>query len=246
MLIFCSFVLLMGFSLLHPLFRGSYLTKPLRDWILDGCGLFCQGVVIPGLQVILVVGFWQKCFPTAQGCLHLDRGLAFVLSFVGVDYLYYWNHRLLHTRIFWPLHRVHHSSTHMDVLCTSRNTLWTSFLILYLWIHGLFLYLLQDPTSYLLGVSFTSVLDLWRHSPWIVPQSSWLYRLSSSWLILPQDHHCHHRQGSLGQLFGANLKIWDQLHSTWNPDISSAAPLGIPVLLPLWKQLLWPFSSQQQ
>lgn len=246
MLIFLSFVLLLALSLLHPLFRCSYLAKPLRDWILDGCGLFCQGVVIPALQVILVVGFLQKCFPDAQGCLHLDRGAAFGISFVVVDYLYYWNHRLLHTQIFWPLHRVHHSATHMDVLCTSRNTLWSSFFILYLWVHGLLLYLLQDPTSYLLGVSVTSALDLWRHSSWTVPQSSWLYRLTSSWLILPQDHHRHHSQGTLGQFFGANLKIWDRLHSTGNPGISSLPSLGIPVLLPLWKQLLWPFPSQQQ
>ena len=37
--------------------------------------------------------------------------------------------------------------TDMDLLGTSRNTLWASFLMIYLWVHALFIYSLQDPSA---------------------------------------------------------------------------------------------------
>ena len=113
--------------------------------------------------------------------------LAFILSFVLVDYLYYWNHRLLHSRWLWRLHLVHHTVTEMQVFETARNTLWTSFFIIYLWVHGLFIYLLKDPNWYVAGVSLTCALDLWRHSAMALAPNSLLYRLISGWLILPQN-----------------------------------------------------------
>lgn len=241
MLVFVIFLLLLAFTLKDRGRRLLIFKKSHRDWILDLLGLFAQGVIIPALQVTLIYFIYQKLLPGARGTWDLNRPFAFMLCLVGVDYLYYWNHRLLHDPLFWPIHQVHHTATQMDVLCTSRNTLWSSFCIIYLWIHGLFLYLLSDPSSYLLAIGMTSALDLWRHSFFELPQDSWLYRWISPWLILPQDHaNHHHKEGKRG-LFGANFKLWDRLHSTCPRDIPSSGDLGIPVPLPLWKQLFWPF-----
>ncbi|AFZ24254.1 sterol desaturase [Cylindrospermum stagnale PCC 7417] len=242
LLIFVTFLSLITWTISDKFSRTQLKAKSREDWLLDGVGLTIQGIFIPLLQATLVYWLYQYLLPNQQGYLKLSPILTFILSFVVVDYLYYWNHRLLHSKSFWQLHQVHHTVTQMDVLGTSRNTVWTSLLIVYLWIHTLFLYLLADPTGYLLGVSLTSALDLWRHSRLMISENSWLYGFLSLWLILPQDHAWHHCRDFPHANYGANLKIWDKLHGTYyeSPDLPST--IGIPISL-TWKQkIFFPFS----
>jgi sterol desaturase/sphingolipid hydroxylase (fatty acid hydroxylase superfamily) len=214
------------------------------SWILDLVGLFVQGFAIPILQVVAIGKLYTWIFPGWQGAIVLPPVLGFLLNFVAIDYLYYWNHRLFHRNTFWPVHQVHHSVTAMDVLGTSRNTLWTSFLIVYLWLNGLFVYLLDDPTWYLLGMSVTSALDLWRHSRFEVAVGSGLYRVLSPWLMLPQDHRWHHGSAALGCNFGANLKLWDRLHGTDYQGEGAPEALGVSIELSLMRQLVFPFNRR--
>jgi sterol desaturase/sphingolipid hydroxylase (fatty acid hydroxylase superfamily) len=225
-----------GWQLLHQRQRSS--------WILDTIGLFVQGFVIPILQVVVLGKLYGWLLPGWQGTIVVSPVLGFLLNFVAIDYLYYWNHRSLHGKALWPLHQVHHSVTAMDVLGTSRNTLWTSFLIVYLWLNGLFVYLLDDPTWYLLGVSVTAALDLWRHSRFTIGQETGLYRWLSPWLMLPQDHCWHHGSASLGCNFGANLKVWDRLHGTGVAGEDVPEDLGVTVDLSLVRQLVFPFKRR--
>ena len=242
LLIFGSFIGLVRWTIINQVGRTQLQAKSREDWLLDGIGLTIQGILIPLLQATLVYWLSQYLLPTQQGYLKVSLVPAFIISFVVVDYFYYWNHRLLHTKLLWKVHQVHHTVTQMDVLGTSRNTLWTSLLIIYLWIHTLFLYLLADPTGYLLGVSLTSALDLWRHSSLIIPESSWLYQFLSSWLILPQDHAWHHYREVHNYNYGANLKIWDKLHGTYYDSKNLPSIIGIPSSLNLFQKLFFPFS----
>ena len=238
MFVFSAFVLLVG---LTAWYSGSELRqKPFGDWILDSVGLWVQGLLIPLLQLTLLQKLYQQLFPEWHHSLLLHPALAFALSFVAVDYLYYWNHRFLHSPWGWWVHQVHHTVTAMDVLGTSRNTLWSSFLIVYLWVHGLFIYLLADPTVYVLGGSLTAALDLWRHSRFSPSTDSGFYAWLSPWLILPQDHGWHHHQGVNGVNYGANLKLWDRLHGTWYSSEQWPSQLGQSSDLPLWRQMLYP------
>jgi sterol desaturase/sphingolipid hydroxylase (fatty acid hydroxylase superfamily) len=219
------------------------LQRSRSSWILDTIGLFVQGFVIPILQVVVIGKLYGWVLPGWQGTIVLSPVLGFSLNFVAIDYLYYWNHRLLHGKALWPLHQVHHSVTAMDVLGTSRNTLWTSFLIVYLWVNGLFVYLLADARGYLLGVSVTAALDLWRHSRFTIGWETRLYRWLSPWLMLPQDHCWHHGRALLGCNFGANLKVWDRLHGTDLEREDAPEDLGVAVDLPLVRQLVFPLGS---
>ncbi|MBE8996757.1 sterol desaturase family protein [Nostoc sp. LEGE 12447] len=242
LLIFGSFIGLVGWTITNQVGRTQLKVKSREDWLLDGTGLTIQGILIPLLQASLVYWLYQYLLPTQQGCLKVSVVPAFIISFVVVDYLYYWNHRLLHTKLLWNVHQVHHTVTQMDVLGTSRNTLWTSLLIVYLWIHTLFLYLLADPIGYLLGVSLTSALDLWRHSSLIIPENRWFYQFLSSWLILPQDHAWHHCREIHNYNYGANLKIWDKLHGTYYESKKLPSIIGISSSLNLFQKLFFPFS----
>lgn len=245
--VFVVFLILMALTVANDSRLASLRARSYEDWVLDLVGLFFQGVLIPILQITAVYQLYQYALPGDRGSLNLPAVAAFLLSFVFVDYLYYWNHRLLHTPWLWHIHMVHHTLTEMHVLGTSRNTLWTSFLIVYLWVHALFLYLLQDPTWYVAGVSLTSALDLWRHSAVLESSSAeapipkcLLYRWSTL-LILPQDHAWHHaNDGDYGN-YGANLKIWDKLHGTAYECERPPDSLGVKTNLTLTQKLFWPF-----
>lgn len=240
MIVFGTFVLLVILTVWHS---GAQLRqKSLNDWILDSAGLWVQGLLIPLLQLSLLQQLYQQLFPRWQGSLSLHPMVAFALSFVAVDYLYYWNHRLLHSRWGWIAHQIHHTVTNMDVLGTSRNTLWSSFLIVYLWVHGLFIYLLDTPTAYALGISLTAVLDLWRHSQFSPAPKSKLYQWLSAWLMLPQDHGWHHH--SNGCNYGANFKLWDRFHGTLYQSNRWPKTLGQTSQLPLWQQLIYPRTNK--
>ncbi len=171
-------------------------------------------------------------FPHARGSLQCPGGIAFAISFVGIDYLYYWNHRWLHQVKLWPFHRVHHSSKSLDLFATSRNSLWTIFLIVYLWSQAAFLFFLQDPWPFALGVALSSTLDIWRHSGFTTPNM--IRKLLGAFLILPEDHEWHHSQEISGVNYGANLNIWDQLHGTfYRPNVRAQA-LGEDLGGSLW------------
>ena len=238
MVVFSAFVLLISLTVWK---NGSELRqKPLHDWILDSAGLWIQGLLIPLLQLTLLQTLYQQLFPGWHHKLTLHPLLAFALSFGAVDYLYYWNHRFLHSHWGWFAHQVHHTVSTMDVLGTSRNTLWSSFLIVYLWVHGLFIYLLNDPTAYIVGVSLTAALDLWRHSRFSPQPKSWEYRWLAGWLILPQDHSWHHHSAAKACNYGANFKLWDRLHDTLHQSDQWPTTLGQASHLSLWRKLIYP------
>ncbi len=239
--IFVTFIGLVGLTIASPFGRTRLTSRSLEDWLLDSVGLMIQGILIPLLQATVIFQLYHF-LPLQPGCLHLSPLLGFFLSFVVVDYLYYWNHRLLHSKTLWRVHKVHHTVKHLDVLGTSRNTLWASFLIIYLWIHTLFVYLLANPTAYLLGVSLTCALDLWRHSGFAIAPNYPLHRLLYPWLILPQDHAWHHGSNSFQCNFGANLKLWDKLHGTYNNchDFEHSKT-GVSTRLSLMQKLFFPF-----
>lgn len=146
-----------------------------------------------------------------------------MLNFVAVDYLYYWNHRLLHGPL-WRWHAAHHTPRSMDVLITSRNTLWTPALIVYVWANALFLYLLADSRPYLAAVAVSSLLDVWRHSGLPSPGG-----ILGRVLITPGDHAWHHSSRRHDKNFGANLKAWDRLHDTLHEPGRLPDSFGVPV-----------------
>ncbi|PSB02173.1 sterol desaturase family protein [Merismopedia glauca] len=240
MLVFLTFWTLIGITVSDRLRSGILAQKSRFDWIIDTIGLLIQGFLIPAIQIVVLNRFCSYLMPQAAGCLTLNPVLAFGLSFIAVDYLYYWNHRGLHSKWLWRSHLVHHTVTQMDVLGTSRNTIWTSFVIVYVWVHGLFIYLLSDPSWYILGVSLTSALDLWRHSGLWVSERSHIYRIISLILILPQDHAWHHAAEITNCNYGANFKLWDVIHQTYYSASEFPERLGVESNLSLMRRLFLP------
>jgi len=237
--LFTAFWILMIATALVSGGASVFFNRKKDDWLLDGISLLVQGALIPLLQVFLVATWLTQFQPDLAKTLVLEPWVAFGLCFVGVDYLYYWNHRILHTKALWPVHLVHHTAHQMDVLTTSRNTVWSSLLIVYLWLNGTVVYLLADPAPYAAAITLTAVLDLWRHSP--LNPKGLIRDALGSFLILPRDHAWHHSQDVYDVNFGANLNWWDKLHGTWHLSQQEPKELGVKTNISLVSRLLWPF-----
>lgn len=193
--------------------RKATLSRNHNEWVLDLTGLFIQGILIPAFPFI-IIPLLNYYFPTVQGKFEISSFTQFIMSFVVVDYLYYWNHRLLHKKQSWVLHKLHHSSSHLDIFATSRNSFITSFLILYVWVQIMAMFLLNDSNAFMFGLALTFGLDLWRHSGLNLPHQ--LNQYLRYLLILPGQHILHHSLNGRNKNFGANFSLWDYLHGTFS------------------------------
>lgn len=146
-----------------------------------------------------------------------------VLIYVVGSFCVYWAHRLMHTRLMWPLHALHHSARHMTALTNSRQ-------------HPLDQVILGVPAGavlILIGFSpeamFAASLPVGvqvalQHSA--VPFPLWVER----WLISgPRTHRIHHSIAAEhhDHNFGL-LVVWDRLFGTFLlPKDTADLPTGV-------------------
>ena len=138
-----------------------------------------------------------------------------IRSFVGYAF-----HVLLHkVRLLWPLHRVHHSDTHLDVTTTVRT------------------HPLEFVLQFLVMVPLTAVLGL---DPWVLAAYEIVEgfvnlashanvrrlpdRLDRAlrWLFVTPNMHCLHHSSYRPETdsnYGGLFSVWDRLFGTY-----SAAP----------------------
>lgn len=236
-LLFITFVSLsiMGF-LRHDL-RKETLGRSSEEWNADIFGLLIQGIVIPAIPFILLP-FMAYLFPEWERKIEVSPVFQFLISFVIIDYLYYWNHRIFHFRTMWHHHRLHHSSRHLDIFATSRNSLMANFMFIYVWFQLFGLYFLKDGQGFFAGLLLTFALDLWRHSG--IESSYFIRSTLGLFLILPEHHILHHSLDGRNKNFGANFSFWDRLHGTFSSHEIKNRNLEKPPGKNIWKEILLP------
>jgi sterol desaturase/sphingolipid hydroxylase (fatty acid hydroxylase superfamily) len=244
MIVFASFIILAALTFTVKESRRAALAREAQDWMLDAAGLLVQGLIIPILQITIIYWLFSMLLPQMQGSLEISPWLAFLLNFVVIDYLYYWNHRLLHGKKLWATHAVHHTAERLDLFITSRNTLWTSLLIVYVWANGFFIFLLQDRRAVILSASITASLDLWRHTSFFFTPGSSAHRAVAFLFITANEHAWHHSANQSYKNFGANLALWDRLHGTYYSPDFLPQQLGIPSTLNVMRKLFFPFNAR--
>jgi sterol desaturase/sphingolipid hydroxylase (fatty acid hydroxylase superfamily) len=206
------------------------------DHALNLAGLAVQGALVP------LAGYWMATqvlavhLPRAAGTLPLGWLGAFLLNFVLVDFLYYWQHRLFH-RVpqLWALHQCHHASPTLDVWATSRNSLAVNFLFVYMLVNPVLGFLCDRPDAFFAAAAVTASLDLWRHSRLPAP------RFLDGLLVTPARHHSHHSPEGQATNFGANLVVWDRLFGTARAARGFPAEYGTRGAPGPWRQFLFPW-----
>jgi sterol desaturase/sphingolipid hydroxylase (fatty acid hydroxylase superfamily) len=154
--------------------------------------------------------FWRHRLLPSSG----TGPLALLLAIAGWDFIYYWNHRLMHeSRYMWALHVVHHSS--------ERYNLSTA---------------LRQPVADALGTTLPyGALCLVGVAPELITTARGVNLLYQFWihtetigrlgppeavLNTPSHHRVHHGSNSryLDRNHGSILIVWDRLFGTFEAE----------------------------
>lgn len=144
--------------------------------------------------------------------LPLNQIGSMLLLFLGIEFCYYWYHRMAHqVRWLWATHAVHHSAQHFNLSAAYRLG-WTG------WLSGNFLFFLPlaglgfSPTAIALGFSLNLMYQFWIHTE-LIPDLGIL-----EWILnTPAHHRVHHatHPDCIDRNYGGVLIIFDRLFGTF-------------------------------
>jgi alkylglycerol monooxygenase len=140
--------------------------------------------------------------------------LAFVIAFVGVDFIYYWWHRASHrTNFLWAAHVVHHQSEDFNLAVALRQGVLTPVttapFVVPLALIGI------PPLIYLTAASLNTLYQFWIHTELVgrLGPLEWV-------LNTPSHHRVHHGRNPqyLDRNYAGVFIIWDRLFGTFVPE----------------------------
>ena len=160
-----------------------------------------------------------------------------LIAFVGVDFLYYWWHRLSHeVNVLWASHVVHHQSEDYNLAVALRQAVLTSWTVLPFYLPLAIIGV--PPLAYAVTVALSTLYQFWIHT-----QLVGKIRGPIDWVLnLPSHHRVHHAINDeyLDRNYGATLVVWDRIFGTYADEIAEPVygitkPLGS--FHPLWAQV---------
>ena len=146
-----------------------------------------------------------------------------VLAVVIGEFVAYWKHRLLHTRLLWPFHAAHHSSVEVDWWSNERVHPVESVINALLQI-GTLMPLGFAPIAIGLAVTIRQTYSAFTHAN---------VRLSFGrlgWLFVSPHHHRWHHSDNpamAGRNFANMLAVLDVLGGTWTVPKGQPESFGI-------------------
>jgi sterol desaturase/sphingolipid hydroxylase (fatty acid hydroxylase superfamily) len=162
---------------------------------------------------------WPTALPTA---------VQVALALLGVEFAYYWAHRISHHNAFlWRSHRIHHSPDSIDWLMGWRVQ-WLNESIHLTARYVPFVMLGVPAHVAALAIVIVNAHTMFPHANIDVRSGRFL----NSWLNTPEVHRWHHVQELrfAHSNFGDVLIVWDRFFRTFNPPgVGTATELGLPV-----------------
>jgi sterol desaturase/sphingolipid hydroxylase (fatty acid hydroxylase superfamily) len=199
-----------------------------------GCGI-AQQLMSLFVSTALVTGGYQWLSNYRLWTIPTSW-LPWVLAVVGVEFAYYWWHRLSHeVNILWAAHVVHHHSEDYNLAVALRQSIST-------WLTGLPFYfplaLLGVPVfQFAVVLGLSTLYQFWIHTE-LVPSLGLLEKIFNT----PALHRVHHAINPryLDKNHGATFSIYDRLFGTWMPETEpcvygTTRPLNS--YNPLWAQV---------
>jgi alkylglycerol monooxygenase len=141
--------------------------------------------------------------------------LNWFLLFLGVDFFYYWFHRLSHeVNALWAAHIVHHQSEEYNLSVALRQSWFQS---AFSWVFYLPLaWVGFDPIMFLTISSFNTLYQFWIHTRLIgnMGPLEWIFNT-------PSHHRVHHGSDPryIDKNHGGTLIIWDKMFGTFQREI---------------------------
>lgn len=166
----------------------------------------------------LALGWSYVVFRLFESCrffeLPATLGVA-LLTFLTVEFVYYWYHRLSHeTPLLWTIHHTHHSSPKMN-LTTALRLNWLGKFVSPLFFVPLVL-LGFSPTWMVVSLALGLFYQFFLHTE-AVGRLGWF---EGKLLNTPSSHRVHHGSNEryIDKNYGGMLILWDRLFGTWEPE----------------------------
>ncbi len=225
------FFVLIGVELLVARLRGEKLYR-FNDSINDlACGILQQALGV--FTKVIVFGVYVSLYDAGHLFgMSAKSPAAWVLCFLGVDFFYYWFHRVSHeSALPWGAHIVHHQSEEYNLAVALRQG---SFQPLFSWIFYLPLAALGfPPLVFLTCSSLNTLYQFWIHTRAIGKLGP------LEWVInTPSHHRVHHGCDDkyLDKNYGGTLIVWDRLFGSFQEE-EEEPTYGITKPLHSWNPL---------
>ena len=141
--------------------------------------------------------------------------LSIALTYIAIDFIYYWKHRLVHEWDFgWALHSTHHTSEDLTFFATFRLN----------WIEAAASYYFFLPLA-LIGLPALWLLILIEFNDgWQFVCHTKLvnrFRFLDRFMNTPNIHRVHHSRDPelANKNYGSTLMLWDRLFGTYHPGL---------------------------
>ncbi len=231
------FFLLIGVEVLIAKLSKTRLYR-LNDAVSNiSCGIAQQ---ITGVlsKTILIVGYIYL-YENHRWLDIPDNWWTYLLLFIGIDFCYYWFHRLAHEiSLLWGTHIVHHQSEEYNLSVALRQSSFQAF------ISTLFYLPLAlvgfNPIAFVAINAFQTLYQFWIHTKTIGK----LHPAIEFVFNTPSHHRVHHGRNPkyIDKNHGGTLIIFDRLFGTFQPEEEEVI-YGVTKPLaswnPIWANFDW-------
>lgn len=226
-----AFLVLIGIELWLAHRRGSR-TYRLNDAINDiSTGVLMQLTLLLS-GAFIIGGYFAIHANLRVADLPADRAWTWVACFLGVDFAYYWFHRLSHeVNFLWAAHVVHHQSEDYNLAVALRQSaLQPFFSAFFYWTLALLGF---PPVMVLACVSFSTIYQFWLHT-----QAVGTLGPLEAVFVTPSHHRVHHGRNPIyiDRNHGGTFIIWDRLFGTFEPE-GERVVYGITKPLASWNPI---------
>ncbi len=191
--------------------RGAYHSRDARTSVLMGIVSIGTSAAWKALGLFAYAAVFAYLAPWQ---LPIGAWYTWVIAFVGLDALFYAEHRIAHrVRLVWATHQAHHSSEYFN-FATALRQKWNNSAGLVMWLP---LPLLGIPPAVVFGVySLNLVYQFWIHTEHIGK----LWAPVEFVMNTPSHHRVHHGSDAeyLDRNFGGTFIIWDRMFGTFAPE----------------------------
>ncbi|XP_060937155.1 alkylglycerol monooxygenase [Limanda limanda] len=164
-------------------------------------------LLVRGCELTAYMFVWER-FRLVE--LPWDSAWTWWLTFLGVDFCYYWVHRSAHeVAVLWAAHQVHHSSEHYNLTTALRQSLTQQ---LASWIFYMPMALAIPPSIFAVHIQLNLLYQYWIHTELITDLGplEWIFNT-------PKHHRVHHGRNiyCIDKNYGGILIVWDRLFGTF-------------------------------
>ncbi|MCF8609070.1 sterol desaturase family protein [Gordonia sp. HY285] len=190
---------------------GAYRREDAKASILMGVVSIGTSAVGKFLALFVYAALFAYVAPWQ---LPIGSWYTWVIGFVGLDFLFYWEHRIAHrVRLVWASHQAHHSSEYYN-FATALRQKWNPTMSLIMWLP---LPLLGVPPAVVFACySLNLIYQFWVHTEHI----GTMWRPFEFVMNTPSHHRVHHGSDPeyLDRNYGGVFIVFDRIFGSFRPE----------------------------